>query len=685
MQGIQTTNTKTGLSLFLPISKIGNDEERMCWGYASTEAMDSEGEIVTRQALEGALPDYMKFANIREMHQLSAAGIAKEADIDSKGLYIGAEVIDDSAWAKVKKKVYKGFSIGGRATARDPHNRKIITGLELIEISLVDRPANPEALIEVWKAEKDFSMAGEKKHDPAQTWNCGLPGHAHNDKNDAIKCMKSQEERFGKNMPTAQTLAKSLADVISALDSEGLAKASAVLEDWEKTELQRAAEKNEPTETIRSVEKTDRETTKPKLNGSSTGNSRLDKGLAEAQAIIDRANSEGSPSASNKEKSKMPNTTLAKLGKPDAIRSVEKGIETVISALSLLENVNRIKSCLIKEQNAEGDSSDQVERWGNVLEMMAGLIQDLAKEEIGELLTTGRDIDFRYGDSMFMGWAAKAMRPAIISMTKERFTELFAEVLGDDTKAPNYLALSEFAEKAGGSLSIEEWDNRGEGTGWGAHSSDSNDRWGYIDSAKSVQEMHDASVVLGAACDMEKKKKPPFPPKKPNGQDDGDEDDKKVHGPGPSPSESLPTAASGSGHSNMPGAKGPGAPKDPPKELTEGEGTRNEKDKDPDDPPAKKAKKSDKLVMAMLAQMAKTNEQMLEITKAALSGNQQVGRDPPKPAKGTFRTVAKEDDYQPAPGADNSGGSAGNQVGKREEDPQEVLKTIFNQPRFVSR
>jgi hypothetical protein len=63
--------------------------------------------------------------------------------------------VDAEAWEKVTEGVYKGFSIGGRATKRDDLNKSIITGLKLTEISLVDRPANPEATFDVFKADGD--------------------------------------------------------------------------------------------------------------------------------------------------------------------------------------------------------------------------------------------------------------------------------------------------------------------------------------------------------------------------------------------------------------------------------------------------------------------------------------------------------------------------------------------------
>jgi HK97 family phage prohead protease len=143
------------IRFFMPIAKV-DKEQRMVWGYASTEALDLDGEIVSKGAVEKALPAYMEWRNVREMHRNSAVGVAKETNVDDKGLYLGAKIRDDDAWAKCVPdddghRVYNGFSIGGRKIAKSGNT---ITELELIEISLVDRPANPECRIEVSKAAK---------------------------------------------------------------------------------------------------------------------------------------------------------------------------------------------------------------------------------------------------------------------------------------------------------------------------------------------------------------------------------------------------------------------------------------------------------------------------------------------------------------------------------------------------
>lgn len=147
------------LKIFVPLSKV-DKEKKMVYGYASTEALDSQGEVITKEAMSKALPGYLKFGNIREMHQPSAVGKTKEAKMDDNGLYIGVKVVDKSAWEKVKEGVYNGFSIGGTKLLQKGNK---ILDLVLSEISLVDRPANPEAVFDVFKAEYKGEMSDEMK------------------------------------------------------------------------------------------------------------------------------------------------------------------------------------------------------------------------------------------------------------------------------------------------------------------------------------------------------------------------------------------------------------------------------------------------------------------------------------------------------------------------------------------
>lgn len=125
-------------------------------GIASSEQVDSDGEIITAAAIKAAIPEYMKFGTgaVREMHQLKAAGTALDIAVgDDNVTVIKAHIVDSEAVKKVKANVYKGFSVGGSIISRDELNKTVITGIDLVEVSLVDRPANPSAVITCYKSE----------------------------------------------------------------------------------------------------------------------------------------------------------------------------------------------------------------------------------------------------------------------------------------------------------------------------------------------------------------------------------------------------------------------------------------------------------------------------------------------------------------------------------------------------
>lgn len=142
----------TYFTKYFRIAKM-DEAKQSVWGYASTPTLDSDEEIVSLDAIKAALPGYLEWGNIREMHKSSAVGVAIEDDthVDDKGLWLGARIVDPMAWLKVKEEVYKGFSIGGNVVRKKGN---VIEQLELVEISLVDRPANADCRIEIIKAAK---------------------------------------------------------------------------------------------------------------------------------------------------------------------------------------------------------------------------------------------------------------------------------------------------------------------------------------------------------------------------------------------------------------------------------------------------------------------------------------------------------------------------------------------------
>lgn len=143
-----TMDYATGYASIVKYDK-NDDGTLMVFGKATDDTLDLDSQICDPKWLDEAMPQWFKSGgNIREMHGPSAAGVAKEYESKSDGHYIGVHVVDPIAVKKVEARVYTGFSIGIKSprVVRDTKaaNGRIIDG-QIIEVSLVDRPANPSA------------------------------------------------------------------------------------------------------------------------------------------------------------------------------------------------------------------------------------------------------------------------------------------------------------------------------------------------------------------------------------------------------------------------------------------------------------------------------------------------------------------------------------------------------------
>ena len=151
-------------NIFAPIQKYEkiDDDVILVSGIASSESVDNQSEIVKSNAIKEALPDYFSIGGtgaLREMHQSKAAGTVFKVEVMNDGnTYIEAKVVDKEACKKIEQGVYKGFSIGGKVLKKEGN---IITKLKLTEISLVDRPCNPDALFSMYKSD-DFDKSSFK-------------------------------------------------------------------------------------------------------------------------------------------------------------------------------------------------------------------------------------------------------------------------------------------------------------------------------------------------------------------------------------------------------------------------------------------------------------------------------------------------------------------------------------------
>jgi hypothetical protein len=157
------TTDGDNVRLSMPFGKV-DTEKRIVSGFASLDNLDKQDDIVTTEASMNAFAKFR--GNIREMHQPSAVGkmisFKEEKYFDPetkkfyKGVYVSTYISKGArdAWEKVLDGTYTGFSIGGRMNKwDDAYNEelnktiRVIKEYDLVELSLVDSPANQFASI----------------------------------------------------------------------------------------------------------------------------------------------------------------------------------------------------------------------------------------------------------------------------------------------------------------------------------------------------------------------------------------------------------------------------------------------------------------------------------------------------------------------------------------------------------
>ena len=144
--------------LSVPFTKV-NREKRTVSGFATLDNVDQTGDVVTAEASMKAFESFR--GNLREMHQPLAVGkvvsFRPETYYDqaTKEFYSGVYVTSyiskgaQDTWEKVLDGTLSGFSIGGKIIEADNEMNKstgeqvrFIKNYELIELSIVDSPAN---------------------------------------------------------------------------------------------------------------------------------------------------------------------------------------------------------------------------------------------------------------------------------------------------------------------------------------------------------------------------------------------------------------------------------------------------------------------------------------------------------------------------------------------------------------
>ena len=164
IQKANFSNSESRINMSFPFSKV-DKEKRTVSGFATLDNIDRHGDVVTSEASEKAFARFR--GNLREMHAPIAVGKVlsfhpedfydKESGKTFKGVYVNAYVSKGAqdTWEKVLDGTMTGFSIGGNIVqssfepgeVSSDKERRVIKEYDLMELSLVDSPANPLASI----------------------------------------------------------------------------------------------------------------------------------------------------------------------------------------------------------------------------------------------------------------------------------------------------------------------------------------------------------------------------------------------------------------------------------------------------------------------------------------------------------------------------------------------------------
>lgn len=159
------------LRFSVPFAKV-DEKKRLVRGFATLNNLDSQGDVIEHEANKRAFSRAR--GNLREMHQPIAVGRVvnfyeeKYYDVENdewfEGIFVEAYVSPgaEDTWQKVLDGTLSGFSIGGAISDADTsydavkgYNVRVIKEYDLVELSLVDNPANP--LANIFSIEKNSS------------------------------------------------------------------------------------------------------------------------------------------------------------------------------------------------------------------------------------------------------------------------------------------------------------------------------------------------------------------------------------------------------------------------------------------------------------------------------------------------------------------------------------------------
>ena len=200
------------VNLTMPISKV-DAEKRIVSGFATLDNIDRQGDIVTAEASQKAFERFR--GNVRLMHQPVPAGkvvnfrtdtfFDKASNKQYSGVYVDTYISKGAqdVWEMVLDGTLTGFSIGGAIKdfekvydANSEKTVRVVKDYDLVELSLVDSPANQLAnIFSIEKADKDGVAASIfNKSDIQNVFWCETDQLAYTDPTESRDCLVCEKD-----------------------------------------------------------------------------------------------------------------------------------------------------------------------------------------------------------------------------------------------------------------------------------------------------------------------------------------------------------------------------------------------------------------------------------------------------------------------------------------------------------
>lgn len=200
------------VTLTMPISKV-DAEKRIVSGFATLDNVDRQGDIVTAEASQKAFERFR--GNVRLMHQPIPAGkvvnfrtdtfFDKASNKQYRGVYVDTYISKGAqdVWEMVLDGTLTGFSIGGAIKdfekaydASSDSTVRVVKDYDLVELSLVDSPANQLAnIFSIEKADKDGVAASIfSKSDIQNVFWCESDQLAYTDFSETRDCLVCEKD-----------------------------------------------------------------------------------------------------------------------------------------------------------------------------------------------------------------------------------------------------------------------------------------------------------------------------------------------------------------------------------------------------------------------------------------------------------------------------------------------------------